>query len=133
MDGNGGWTTFEPQHSPSKYLKYKTRLVIIIAKGKTKSVILTDEFLKKLGNHDYVKVMTRGSNIGFMGVDSADGAYKIGYSTSEEDKKANNRGTAFLNLIALVKEYNLIPGVYDAHVEAGGVIVFDTQSAPSKI
>jgi hypothetical protein len=71
--------------------------------------------------------LTRGSNVGLMGVkDDSTDAYSVTKSSSGSDESIR-----YLNTSAFISQYNIAGGVYAAHLESG-VVVFDTQSMPSR-
>lgn len=126
---SNGWETFSPQGPTSKFDKYDTELRVIVSGGKKKQVIrLTKLGMKELGQPKFVRVLTRGQNIGFMGVDKQEDAYTVMYPK----KDGESHGSPFLNVQALINAYKLDNGVYDAHMESG-VLVFDARSRPARL
>lgn len=133
---NGGWVDWQPQGGGGKFDKYQNQLVIIVSRTEgqrvgnrvtkfSARVYLTDATMKALGNPNYVKISTRGSNVGIM-------------ATSEDDPRKyvvglkQNNSTPFISATSFVKAHNIAQGAYNAHLETG-VIVFDTREVPSKI
>lgn len=129
-DGNNGWVTWQPA-SKSFLSRYKDRMVIIIGKGRTRCIYLTDAVLKHLNRPEYVVVMTRGTNIAF-GVGSGENGYKVQYPENSTAVGAAKPSTASLTAIGLVKGYGLESGVYDCHPE-GNLVVMDSRQTPSRL
>lgn len=121
-----GWKKWEKKSGGARYAAYESRMVVIISDGKTAYVYLPTPVLKALGNPEYIDIFTRGSNIALFKGDATSKGYKV-------VRWEKNKTTSFpyISLAALVKLWNISPGVYDAHVEDDHV-VFDTQQKPSK-
>lgn len=133
QDKNQGWNVFQPRTHGAKFEMYDNQLMVIVSESqKTErasgSVYFTKEAIKLLKHPEWITVMVRGSSIGFAKSDDGKGSYKVARTESN-----GNAGRPFLNLTALVKSMAIKPGAYEAHMEGGGVLVFDTASKPSKI
>lgn len=138
VPGVGNWQIFVPQSSKGKYEKYNNQICMIVSityTGKRQDEIkaarlyLTDAVDKILGRPDFIKIGTRGSNVGIIPLMTDDGeCYAV---MKKRDGKEEQIGMSFVNINAFAKLCNLKPGVYEAHSEAG-VIVFDTQAMPSR-
>ena len=127
-----GWETFVPQGPSSKFEKYDTLICVIISggsgrKGGGERLTLTSAVDKALGHPKFIRIMTRGQNIGFVKVELPDDAYTVMQAKTD----GKETGRRFLNITALVKKYHLARGVYDAHID-NGILVFDTKSEPSQ-
>jgi hypothetical protein len=118
-----GWKKWQKRSGGNRYSAYDNRMVVIVTDTKSPFVYLMPLVLQALKNARNVEVYTRGSNIAlFPAEENSKGAYKITIGA---------RGcTPYITLAALVKQWNISPGVYDAHVEDDHV-VFDTQQKPS--
>ena len=92
-------------------------------------VYLPSVVMNALGKPNSIDIFTRGSNIGLF-PSSNGGGYRV---TQQKDFNGNHHRTTlpYISLSALVKQWNIKPGVYEAHIEDGGV-VFDTRQSPSK-
>jgi hypothetical protein len=115
------WQEWNPRKR-SSLEKYTNQLVVIVGKGKSRVVYLTDADMKILKNPKNVKVYTRGNNIAIAASDDT-----RDYSVQSHEK------SRFPNLTinAVMKSYNLQPGVYICHIE-GGMLIFDTLQTPSR-
>jgi hypothetical protein len=119
-----GWTDEDPRGpgAGGRYGAYNNQFVVIFSNTKSKFIYLPRAVLEALGNPTYIKVRSRGSNIGFFKWETTDGAFKV--------QRSHKGMIPYISLTALVKRWNIKPGVYEAHIESGGV-VFDTRQQPS--
>lgn len=128
-----GWHIFTPSGGGAgKYDKYMSLMCILVSDNKVRSAVyLTEKVMKELGEPKYIVVMVRGTSIGFVKSETHQDAYVVMRSRTSENGK-DKQGHPFLNLSALLKKFNVKPGAYDAHLEPGGVVVFDTLSRRSE-
>jgi hypothetical protein len=119
-----GWTDVTPASGGSRYNAYNNRLVVIFSDTKQKFVYMPRVVIEALGNPEYIKVRARGSNIGLFKSEVPGKAFKV--------QRSHKGMVPYISLTALVKKWNIRAGVYEAHIESGGV-VFDTQQMPSGI
>jgi hypothetical protein len=140
--GQANWQIFVPQGSKGKYQKYANRLVVIVSITEDKKgnishgrLYFTDAIDNILQHPDFVKLGMRGSNVGIIPMEQDDGECYVvarkGIGKKRTKDEAEQTGMAFVSINAFAKYYNMKPGVYEAHSETG-VIVFDTQSMPSR-
>lgn len=123
-----GWMKFEKKAGGNKYSAYDTKIVVIVSPGKTPYFYLPKSVMETLQNAESVDVYTRGSNIGLFPSENGTGYRVCRNPTSGKDRSSQ---TPYVSLTALAKQWNIQAGVYEAHVEDGGV-VFDTRQTPSK-
>lgn len=120
-----GWKKFERANGGgAKYSPYQSRMVVIVSGKKTPIVYLMPPVLSALKNPERVDVYTRGSNVALFASEDKHSGYKV----TQGDRGSNR----YVTLAALVKTWNISPGVYDVWVEDDHV-VFDTQQKPSAV
>jgi hypothetical protein len=119
-----GWKVFDKRKGGGKLMdKYKNRMVVVVTDSQNSYLYMSDNVWQAMGKPEHINVMTRGSNVGLASSQNGEG-----YKT----QRHNEGDTPYLALTKFFKEMNLQPGVYDVHMEAGGVAVFDSQGTPSK-
>lgn len=105
--------------------KYRDRLVVVVAGGKSRAINLMPKVIAALGNPERIAVFSRGSNLAFANAD------KI---VNVSGLKVGKQEGSFYSYIAgktLVANYGLQSGVYECHVE-NEMVVFDTSDTPSQ-
>lgn len=122
-----GWMKWEKRNGGNRYSAYDTKIVVIVSIGKTPYFYLPKAVMESLQSPERVEVFTRGSNVGLFPSENGMG-YRVCRSTTRKDGSSQ---TPYVSLTALAKQWNIQSGVYEAHVEDGGV-VFDTRQTPSK-
>jgi hypothetical protein len=118
-----GWNVFEPSKGGSRFEMYKNQMVVVLTDAKNHYLYISPKVWEAMGKPERIQVMTRGSNVGLTA--AVDGP---GYKTQQH----HEGDTPYISLTKFIKATALQPGVYDIHMEAGGVAVFDSQGTPSK-
>lgn len=130
----GEWEIFEP-HKTGKYDKYETERVVIVLRGrknKGNKLIIPTRVWETMGSPEWCSVGMRGSNVAIIPLEKDNSrAYRIARAKDHDTKKET--GFPFINLQAFINKLDIDAGVYAAHIETGGVLVFDRASKPSKI
>lgn len=130
----GQWEIFEP-HKVGKYDKYENSKVVIVLRGrknKGNKLYIPTKLWETMKKPDWCQVGMRGSNVAIIPLEKDTGtAYRISRAKDHDTKKET--GFPFINLQAFINKLDIDAGVYDAHIEAGGALVFDRASKPSRI
>lgn len=121
MFENNGWSEFTKTSRDGYLEKYRNQIVIVVGKGKNKNIYITDAVWETLGKSEYIKVLTRGSNIAFVKCDN-DVGFKVQHN--------HNSSLVHISGVSLCNAYQLKSGAYDAHIETGKV-VFDARQSPA--
>jgi hypothetical protein len=131
-NGNGsGWNVEKPGGKNGRFAKYSNRIVVIVSDSKARYTYLPRAVMEALGNPQAVQIMSRGSNLGLFGA-----AYESGenFKVQRDSKDSGASGMMpYISPSGLIKKWNIQPGVYEAHIEAGGVVVFDTRQKPAML
>jgi hypothetical protein len=119
-----GWNIFEPSKGGSRFERYRNQMVVMLTEAKNNYLYISHAVFDAMGKPERIQVMTRGSNVGLTA--AADGG---GYKTQQH----HEGDTPYISLTKFRKAFPFQPGVYDVHMEAGGVAVFDSQGTPSAL
>ena len=110
----------KPKHGgKGKFMKWKNQMRVIVSVGKSNSrLYLMEPVVKALERPAYIGFMLAGSNVGIYAEDD-ESEYKVVYANQDIVT------TPSVSVQWLASQYGWKQGVYDCHVEAGGLVVFN--------
>ena len=95
-------------------------MCVAISVGKNNArLFLMEPVVKALEHPEFVGFMEAGSNIGIYAEDNV-GEYKVTYKATD-----GSAATPSVSVSYMVNRAGIKQGVYDCHVEAGGLVVFN--------
>lgn len=125
-----GITWFEPKRV-GKFDKYQNQICMIVSGGRKNHVMnLTEAVFQALKRPKFIRIGKAGSVIYLVAAETSEGAYAV---MQPKDDKHEPRGTRFLNVNALIREWEIHSGKYDANIEEEGMVSFNKEQKASDI
>ncbi len=102
-----------------KFQKWKGQMVVVVSIGKSTSrMFLMEPVVTALNRPEFIGFMLAGSSVGIYAEDTEE-EYKVTYENKDGPVTPN------ISVGFMVSQYGWRQGVYDCHVEAGGLVVFN--------